>query len=277
MMYRLAKVLFLLSTVMWFRSLSAKAQTIVFFKYDSLGKQSVYDTIGKVSIPYNEKDTVISNKHIIEAKQDFLDYNGIPIVSISLTNEGRIQLAKATKASIGKPIIIMIDGELIAAPMVRSKTVGGQVAISGGFDISQAKLLADALNSVGVTRKIKLESELKRTTRYLEYALVEKNYDILNNFLDDNLLMGHSNGYFQNKEVLLDDLKQEKIIYESFEQIGDFEVDIFQSGIRLNRKVEVAGKYKGEKFEMKLAVMEIWKETKNGLKLWSRQAVKIKD
>ena len=44
--------------------------------------------------------------------------------------------------------------------------------------------------------------------------LIQRNYDSLNNFLDDNILYIHSNGWVQAKMEIIEDLKSGKLNYQ---------------------------------------------------------------
>ena len=99
---------------------------------------------------------------------------------------------------------------------------------------------------------------------------------MLDEVLGESLIMGHSNAYFQTKSDVISDLQKEKIVYDKIEQHSIQEQDKQGGFYRVSRIIRVDGKYRGQAFSMKLAVMEIWKENETeDWQLWSRQAVKI--
>ena len=67
-------------------------------------------------------------------------------ILITLTAEGKKKLAEATKNSIGQRMAIQLEGELVAAPMIREQLTGGSVIISGNFSTEFAKRVVDTIN-----------------------------------------------------------------------------------------------------------------------------------
>jgi SecD/SecF fusion protein len=65
-------------------------------------------------------------------------------VDVELTKEGRQKLARLTKAHQGKPLAILVDGEVVAAPVVRDE-VTGNARISGNFSKDEAERIAKGI------------------------------------------------------------------------------------------------------------------------------------
>jgi preprotein translocase subunit SecD len=65
-------------------------------------------------------------------------------VALTLTPEGTQQLAAAAVAHDGKPLAIIVNGEIVAAPSVRLP-IGRQLLISGNFSRAQAERIARGL------------------------------------------------------------------------------------------------------------------------------------
>lgn len=55
-----------------------------------------------------------------------------------------------TSANIGQQIAIVIDGEVVSAPIVNEPILGGSVQISGGFGEGEAQELAIILQSAAL-------------------------------------------------------------------------------------------------------------------------------
>lgn len=67
------------------------------------------------------------------------------VVDLSLNEEGRVKFADATRASIGKLIAIIYDGEVISAPKVNEAITEGSAIISGMADFDEANKLASTI------------------------------------------------------------------------------------------------------------------------------------
>lgn len=58
-------------------------------------------------------------------------------VAVTFTADGAARMRKATERHIGRPVAILIDGEVVAAPTVRS-AIGTSAVISGSFTRAEA-------------------------------------------------------------------------------------------------------------------------------------------
>ncbi|MBP3595399.1 MAG: protein translocase subunit SecD [Lachnospiraceae bacterium] len=67
------------------------------------------------------------------------------VVELNLNEEGRVKFADATRASIGKIIAIVYDGEVISAPKVNDAITEGSAIISGMADFDEANKLASTI------------------------------------------------------------------------------------------------------------------------------------
>jgi len=67
-------------------------------------------------------------------------------IALQLSQGGAKRLHVATVASLDKPFAVMIDGKLVAAPVVREPIASGQLEISGMFDDLEALEIVDNIN-----------------------------------------------------------------------------------------------------------------------------------
>jgi preprotein translocase subunit SecD len=86
----------------------------------------------------------LTNADIAEAKVD-KDPRGNPAIELILTKEGSKKLEALTGKQIGKPVAILIDGKVVAAPIVRAK-VTGRAMIMGKFTKEEVERLVKAIN-----------------------------------------------------------------------------------------------------------------------------------
>ena len=71
------------------------------------------------------------------------------VVSLDFTSEGARLFEEATRANIGRPLLIFMDDQLVSAPTVNSVISGGSAIIDGGmtgFTADEAEDLASAIN-----------------------------------------------------------------------------------------------------------------------------------
>jgi hypothetical protein len=250
---------------------------LAFYKALPKGSASVVDSQSGTRLYYNPEEAIITNKDIASATAGKDKNYGWPIVDLRLTPEGTKAFAKATEESIGKRILIMANKRLLSAPVVQDKIEGGKVQITGSLSEAETRALADMLSAA-----IKGNGEEGHFPMAyfasLDNAMLDKDLERLKVLVHPKASIGHSNGWVQNKNELIDDLKTGKVSYHSIDQIRIEEKDIEQDFIRVRRKLKVEGQYEQHPFEVMLSVMEIWKKQSGGqLQLWSRQAVAIKD
>lgn len=107
-------------------------------------------------------------------------------------------------------------------------------------------------------------------------SLMKNNDQSIIHLFSDDVSFGHSNGWIQNLDDFKKDFSSKKVVYKEIGQTEISEIKKFKNTISLRRSIKVAGLYKNDDFEMKLAVLEIWIKKKSVWKLWTRQSVEIK-
>lgn len=70
------------------------------------------------------------------------DQNGQPAVSFRMNTVGAKRFCDLSRANVGKPFAIVLDNQIISAPVIRTEICGGVGQISGGFTLQQANDLA---------------------------------------------------------------------------------------------------------------------------------------
>ena len=73
--------------------------------------------------------------------------DGKPSLLLTFTPEGAGQLANVTKLYLGKQLGVIINGQLLAAPVVRETITGGTLEITGELDEARALKLVEQLNA----------------------------------------------------------------------------------------------------------------------------------
>lgn len=109
----------------------------------------------------------------------------------------------------------------------------------------------------------------------LDSLMIMNDVQIVELFCTD-VSFGHSNGWIQNLDDFKKDFSSKKVSYIEITQLEISELKKFKNAVSIRRTIKVAGLYKNQNFEMKLALLEIWTKKKSAWKLWSRQSVEIK-
>jgi protein-export membrane protein SecD len=102
------------------------------------------------------KNTELTGKNLKRATVQFNPNDNSPEVSLEFDSEGAKLFEEITDRNVGKEVAIFLDAYPISAPTVNEKITGGKAVISGGFDIKEAKLLAQRLNAGALPIPIEL-------------------------------------------------------------------------------------------------------------------------
>ena len=82
-----------------------------------------------------EKRVVVSGEDLTDAQPGFDQRNGEPIVTFRFNNNGARRFAQVTQENVGRPFAIVLDNEVISAPVIREPILGGSGQISGNFTV----------------------------------------------------------------------------------------------------------------------------------------------
>jgi len=97
---------------------------------------------------YNiEKKLILSGEHLTDAQPGFDNINNTSVVNFKLDNFGSKKFAYITKNNIGRRLAIIIDNEVISAPVIKDSISSGSGQISGSFSVQEANDLAIVLRS----------------------------------------------------------------------------------------------------------------------------------
>ncbi|GIK82422.1 MAG: protein translocase subunit SecD [Alphaproteobacteria bacterium] len=94
-----------------------------------------------------EKRVVVSGEDLTDAQPGFDQRTSEPIVTFRFNSNGARRFAQATQENVGRPFAIVLDNEVISAPVIREPILGGSGQISGGFTVQQANDLAILLRA----------------------------------------------------------------------------------------------------------------------------------
>jgi len=93
-----------------------------------------------------EETPVVSGEDLVDSQPAF-DQNNRPAVDFRFNPSGAVRFGDYTAANIGKPFAIVLDGEVISAPVIQSHIAGGSGIITGSFTVEESTQLAVLLRA----------------------------------------------------------------------------------------------------------------------------------
>jgi preprotein translocase subunit SecD len=93
---------------------------------------------------YVRNDVVLSNADVASASVS-TNFQNLVTVQIAFTKLGGKKLTHATEANINNHIAILVDGNVVSAPLVRAKIMGRRAEISGSFTAQEATRIAEGI------------------------------------------------------------------------------------------------------------------------------------
>jgi preprotein translocase subunit SecD len=108
----------------------------------------LYGTGKEKQRPYLiEKRVIVSGGDLVDAQPGFDSRTSEPIVTFRFNSSGARKFAVATQENVGRPFAIVLDNEVISAPVIREPIIGGSGQISGNFTVESANDLAILLRA----------------------------------------------------------------------------------------------------------------------------------
>ena len=104
----------------------------------SLDEEGIYYTL--------ESAAVVTGEQLVDAQPSF-DQNGRPAVNFRFNPTGARKFGDYTAENIGSPFAIVLDEEVISAPVIQSHIPGGSGIITGNFTIEESTNLAILLRA----------------------------------------------------------------------------------------------------------------------------------
>ena len=93
-----------------------------------------------------EAAPVVTGEELVDAQPSF-DQNGRPAVNFRFNTSGARKFGDYTAENIGSPFAIVLDDEVISAPVIQSHIPGGSGIITGNFTIEESTNLAILLRA----------------------------------------------------------------------------------------------------------------------------------
>lgn len=93
-----------------------------------------------------ERGAVVTGEELVDAQPSF-DQNGRPAVNFRFNPTGARKFGDYTAENIGSPFAIVLDNEVISAPVIQAHISGGSGIITGNFDVEESTELAVLLRA----------------------------------------------------------------------------------------------------------------------------------
>jgi preprotein translocase subunit SecD len=94
-----------------------------------------------------KKQVLVSGGDLSDAQTGFDQRSGEPVVNFKFNSTGARKFAQATTDNVGQRFAIVLDNQVISAPVIREPIIGGQGQISGSFTVQSANDLAILLRA----------------------------------------------------------------------------------------------------------------------------------
>ena len=92
---------------------------------------------------YLHPQAALTNDHIASAKVKDSPHG--PQVEVVFTEQGREVFAKLTRENIEKQVAIIVGGDVISAPVIKTPITGGVEVITGNFTNEEAHRIAEGI------------------------------------------------------------------------------------------------------------------------------------
>ncbi|MBW6481574.1 MAG: protein translocase subunit SecDF [Vicingaceae bacterium] len=115
--------------------------------YKAFDEKQQFVQLYAIKVTNREGKAELEGDVIVDARQDFGQFNGAPEIVMQMNGEGAIKWKKLTGENVGKPIAIVLDNLVYSAPAPSEEIGGGRSSISGSFEIEEAKLIANILKA----------------------------------------------------------------------------------------------------------------------------------
>ncbi|MCW2309216.1 protein translocase subunit SecD [Rhodobium gokarnense] len=106
-------------------------------------------------VPYLVNEApLLTGEDLTDAQTGFDQQTNEPVVTFRFNTAGARKFGLITQQNVGRPFAIVLDGEIISAPVIREPILGGSGQISGNFTVEGANDLAVLLRAGALPAKM---------------------------------------------------------------------------------------------------------------------------
>jgi len=106
-----------------------------------------------------EKKIILTGENLKDAQPGYDNNTNGTVVSFKLDGVGAAKFAAATKENVGRSLAIILDNEILSAPVIREPILTGSGQISGSFTVEEANQLSILLRSGALPAPMKIVEE----------------------------------------------------------------------------------------------------------------------
>ncbi|MEM6547162.1 MAG: protein translocase subunit SecD [Pseudomonadota bacterium] len=103
-----------------------------------------------------EGRAILSGENLTDSRLGFHPDTNLPVVNFTFDSSGARIFGDFTARNVGQPFAVVLDGEVITAPVIQSPILGGSGFIEGGFTVESAQELAILLRAGALPASIKV-------------------------------------------------------------------------------------------------------------------------
>ncbi len=105
------------------------------------------------------RSATVDGEDLNDAQTGFDQQTNEPVVNFRFNSTGAQRFCRLTQANVGRPFAIVLDAEVISAPVIREQICGGTGQISGNFTVEEANDLSIVLRSGALPAKLTIVEE----------------------------------------------------------------------------------------------------------------------
>jgi len=94
-----------------------------------------------------ERRVLVNGDRLKSARQDFDPQTGMPDIEFSFDTVGAREFGEATRLNVGRQFAIVLDKEIITAPVIQTPILAGNGVITGNFTVQGATELAGIIEA----------------------------------------------------------------------------------------------------------------------------------
>lgn len=106
-----------------------------------------------------ERRIIVEGEDLIDAQPAFDQQTGRPIVNFRFNVRGAQRFGQATAENVGRQLAIVLDNEVISAPVIQSPITGGSGMISGQFTVEAVNNLSVLLRAGALPARLTIVEE----------------------------------------------------------------------------------------------------------------------
>ena len=104
------------------------------------------------------KRALVSGENLRDAGPAF-DQNNQPAVEFTFDSAGAFKFGTITRGNIGRRLAIVLDGNVVSAPVIQSAIIGGNGIITGNFTLAEANELSILLRAGALPAALEIVEE----------------------------------------------------------------------------------------------------------------------